>query len=116
MLDKVHSSTTFIKYQSEQDVDMNNPDIIPDLRNHPFVVKKIAEGKDLADIFYEFHLKAVNISEEECIKYGISSDDASKIINVIRTFAIEFNNQKQNGTLFDIKQSFPEEAMVYNRK
>lgn len=45
MLDKVHSATTFIKYQSEQNIDMNNPEIIPILRNHPFVVKKIAEKR-----------------------------------------------------------------------
>lgn len=66
MIDKVHSATTFIKYQSENNINMDDPRIIPELRNHPFVVKKISEGKDLADIFFEFHLSAVNITEEEC--------------------------------------------------
>ena len=61
MLDKVHSSTTFIKYESENHVDMDDPRIIPELRNHPFVVEKINAGYDLADIFFEFHMKSVNI-------------------------------------------------------
>ena len=41
MIDKVHSSTTFIKYQSEKNIDMDDARIIPELRNHPFVVKKL---------------------------------------------------------------------------
>ena len=115
MIDKVHSSTTFIKYQSEQDVDMNNPEIIPELRNHPFVVKKIADGKDLADIFFEFHMKSVNITDEECTKYGISREEANKIVNVIKAFANELYNQKLDGTLLDAKKAFPQTAMKYNR-
>jgi len=115
MIDKVHSSTTFIKYQSEQDIDMNNPKIIPKLRNHPFVVKKIAEGKDLADIFFEFHMKSVDITDEECKKYAINREEADKIVNVIRAFANEMYNQKLNGILLDAKKDFPNEAMKYNR-
>lgn len=115
MIDRVHSSTTFIKYQTESDIDMDNTDIIPSLRNHPFVVKKIAEGKDLADIFFEFHMKSVNITEEECIKYNISRDDASMIIDAIKGFANEFYSKKINKTLFDVKKAFPKEAMKYNR-
>lgn len=115
MLDKIHSSITFIKYKSEKNVDMNHPGIMPELRNHPFVVTKIAEGKDLADIFFEFHLKAVNITEEECERYNISSEEANRIVEVIRTFANEMYNQKQNGTLFDIREGFPPEGMKYNR-
>lgn len=115
MIDKVHSSTTFIKYQSEQDINMNDPNIIPELRNHPFVVEKINEGKDLADIFFEFHLKAVNITDEECTKYNISRDDADKIVNTIKEFANEIYNQKINKTLLNVKLDFPKEAMQYNR-
>ena len=115
MIDKVHSSTTFIKYQSEQDIDMNAPRIIPELRNHPFVVEKIEEGKDLADIFFEFHMKSVNISDEECEKYGINREEADKIVNSIRAFANEMYNQKLNGTLLDVKKDFPSDAMKYNR-
>ena len=115
MIDKVHSSTTFIKYQSEQDIDMNDPKIIPELRNHPFVVKKIEEGKDLADIFFEFHMMSVDITDEECERYGISRDNADKIVNTIRAFANEMYNQKLNGTLLDVKKDFPNDAMKYNR-
>lgn len=115
MIDKVHSSTTFIKYQSEQDIDMDDPRIIPELRNHPFVAKKIKEGKDLADIFFEFHMKSVNITDIECEKYAISRKDADKIVNVIRAFANEMYSQKLNGTLLNVKKDFPTEAMKYNR-
>ena len=115
MLDKLHSSTTFIKYQSEQDIDMDNPRIIPELRNHPFVVKKIEEGKDLADIFFEFHMMSVDITDEECKRYGISRDNADRIVNAIRAFANEMYNQKLNGTLLDAKKDFPKDAMKYNR-
>lgn len=116
MIDKVHSSTTFIKYQSEKNIDMDDPRIIPELRNHPFVVKKIEEGKDLADIFFEFHMKSVVITDEECERYSISRKDADKIVNTIRAFANEIYNQKLNGTLLDVKNDFPIDAMKYNRK
>lgn len=116
MIDKVHSSIAFIKYQSEKDVDMDDPRIIPELRNHPFVVQKIAEGKDLADIFFEFHLQAVHITNEECLKYGVSRKDADKIVEVIRCFAEEMYAQKLDGTLLDVQKDFPTDAMIYNRK
>lgn len=115
MLDKVHSSTTFIKYQSEQNINMDHPEIIPDLRNHPFVVQKIAEGKDLADIFFEFHLKSVGFTDEEMKRYDISSEDANKMAIVIRSFATEIYSQKQNGPWSNVKENFPPEAMKYNR-
>ena len=115
MLDKLHSSTTFIKYESESHVDMDDPRIIPELRQHPFVVEKINEGKDLADIFFEFHMKAVNITDEECEQYGISRDEADSIVTAIRGFGNEMYSQKINGTLLDAKKGFPQKAMVYNR-
>lgn len=115
MIDKVHSSTTFIKYQAEKDIDMTDTSIIPELRNHPFVVKKAAEGKDIGDIFYEFHMQAVFISDEECKKYGISRESADEIVTAIRSFAEELHNQKLDGTLLNIKDSFPKSAMEYNR-
>ena len=116
MIDKVHSSTTFIKYQSEQDIDMNDPNIIKELRNHPFVVEKINQGYDLADIFFEFHMKAVSISDEECQKYNITREEADTIVAAILGFATEMYNQKQNKTLLTTEESFPKEAMKYNRK
>lgn len=115
MLDKAHSSTTFIKYQSEKDIDMANPEIIAELRNNPFVVKKIAEGKDLGDIFFEFYLKEFNFTDAECEKYDISRESADKIANVVKAFTSELYSQKQAGTLLDVKDDFPLEAMIYNR-
>jgi len=112
MIDKVHSATTFIKYQSEKDIDMDDPRIIPEIRNHPFVVQKIEEGKDLADIFFEFHLKAVNITDEECKKYNITREVGNNIVEVIRAFANEFYDQKLNGSLSGVENDFPS----YNRK
>lgn len=115
LIDKVHSATTFIKYESEKHVDMDDPRIITCLRQHPFVVEKIAEGKDLADIFYEFHMMSVNISDEECQRYGISREDGDCIVQAIRGFAGELYNQKKDGTLMKVKNNFPKSAMVYNR-
>lgn len=115
MLDKLHSSTTFIKYESESHVNMDDPRIIPELRQHPFVVEKINAGYDLADIFFEFHMKSVNISDEECIKYGITSETRDGIVNAIRGFANEIYSQKVDGTLLDSKKDFPQKAMIYNR-
>lgn len=116
MIDKVHSSTTFIKYQSEQNINMNDSRIIKELRNHPFVVEKIAEGKDLADIFFEFHLMAVNFTDEECEKYNITRAEADNIVNVIKAFATEMHDQKSNNTLLNFNKDFPQDAMDYNRK
>lgn len=115
MIDKVHSSSTFMIYESESHVDMDNPRIISGLRQHPFVVEKRAEGKDLADIFYEFHMQSVNISDQECKKYGISRGFADEIVAVIRGFADEMYRQKVDDTLLDVSSKFPQKAMKYNR-
>ena len=115
MVDKVHSSTTFTKYQSEENIDVDHPDIIPILRYHPFVAERIVEGKDVADIFYEFHIRAVKISDEECEKYHISRETADQIVDDIRGFAGEFYAKKLKGTLFDGYKEFPKEAMQYRR-
>ena len=116
MIDKVHSAIAFIKYQSEKNIDMDDPRIIKILRNHPFVVKKIAEGCDLADIFYQFHRQALLITDEECLRYGISRQDADEIVAVIRGFAEELYNQKVNCTLLGAEKEFPSEAMKYRKR
>ena len=115
MIDKIHSATTFIKYQTEKNINMDNPEIIKELRNKPIVIEKKKEGKDLADIFYEFHIQAVNITDEECKKYNINKNDANIIVNVIKSFAKEFYQQKLNNTLLNNNNDFPQEAMKYNR-
>lgn len=114
MIDKLHSATTFIKYESERHVDMDNPKIIKELRNHPFVVKKYDEGADLADIFFEFHMSAINITDDECKKFGITREDADCIVTAIRGFGKELYNRKQNQTLLNVKEDFPPEALDYN--
>ena len=116
MIDKVHSSTTFIKYQSEKPVNMNDSRIIKDLRNNPFVVEKINEGKDLADTFFEFHLMAVNITDEECEKYHITRSEADTIVDTIKSFATTMYNQKINNTLLNFDKDFPEATLKYNSK
>lgn len=116
MIDKVHSATTFIKYESEKHVNMDDERILSCLRQHPFVVQKIAEGKDLADIFYEFHMMSVKISDAECNKYGTKREEADQIVEAIRGFAEEFYAQKVNRTLLKVKDDFPKTAMRYKRK
>lgn len=115
MIDKVHSATTFIKYQTEKNIDMNKPTIMHSLRYLSFVDEKIKEGYDLADIFYEFHIKAVSFNDEELIKYNISREDADKIVFAIKGFADELYKQKLNNTLFNFKNDLPKDAMIYNR-
>ena len=115
MLDKLHSSSTFMKYESEKHIDFDDPRIIPELRQLPFVVKDIEDGCDVADIFFKFHMKAINISDGECERYGISRDYADRIVNAIRGFGNEMYSQKVNGTLLDAKKDFPQKAMIYNR-
>ena len=94
---------------------MDNPNIIKALRNHPFVVEKINAGYDLADIFFEFHMKSVSFTDEELQKYNITREDADIIVKAILGFATELYNQKQNKTLLNVKDNFPKEAMIYNR-
>lgn len=116
MLDKISSFFAFLKYQSESYIDMDDERIIPLLREHPFVVAKKKEGKDLGDIFYEFHMMAVNISEEECQKYSLSKEMRDIIVEAIRALAQELYRQKLAGDLLGGNKDFPEEALKYNRK
>lgn len=116
MIDKVHSASTFIKYQSEHEIDIDDVGILPELRNSSVVVRGIEEGKDAADIFYDFHIKAVNITDRECEKYAINRDDADKIVEAIKGFLVEMYKQKLDGTLLDIEDDFPIEAMQYKRR
>jgi hypothetical protein len=115
MLDKIQSAIIFIKYQLEKNVDMDNSNVPQSLRNHPYVIEKINEGKDLGDIFYEFHLMAINISDEECGKYNVSREKADLIVNAIKSFANEIYRNKQLGSLLVDNKQFPEEATTYNR-
>ena len=116
MLDKVHSSSTFIKYESERHIDVNDKRIISELRHLPFVEDRINKGMDVADIFYEYHLNSVNISDEECNKYGITRGMADWIVWVIRNYLTEMYKQKLEGTLLHFNDGFPCDAMIYNKR
>ena len=60
-------------------------------------------------------MKSVNISDEECARYLIARGDADMIVNAIRGFANEMYSEKNDGTLLNAKNDFPQKAMVYNR-
>ena len=56
------------------------------------------------------------MSDEECEKYGVSRDYADNVVSVIRGFAEDLYNKKLDGTLLNSEKSFPQKAMIYNRK
>ena len=114
MLDKIDSFTTILKYQSEQNIDIKSPSTLSRLNLNPFIIKMIDEGKDLGDIFYLVHSMSINISDDECIKYNVSRNDANLIVEVIRSFADEMYSKKQNNTLLINKKDFPNDAVLYN--
>ena len=111
MLDKMCSCTPFLKYDYEQEVDMDNPKIIDSLRNNPGVVKLKEEGLSLGEIFYVWHLRKVNISDEELVKYNITREDADIIVKTIKTFMEAVADQVKQ--LNKIVDDFPKEAMIY---
>ncbi len=115
MLDRVHSSTTFMKYDCEEEIDVDNPEIIEELRQDPFVVESIRNGMDVGEMFYVFHKRAVSFSDEEVKKYGITRDVADSITYVIQGFMDEFRSQRRDGSLIQASSEFPQKAMIYNR-
>ena len=114
MLDKIDSFSTFLKYQSEKNIDMKIPLSLSKLNLASSIIKMMDEGKDLGDIFYEVHSASINITDEECIKYNISRDDANLIVEVIKSFADEMYSKKQSNTLLVNKKDFPKDAVLYN--
>ena len=116
MIDKVHSSTTFMKYECESHIDVDDPRIIPELRNMKFVDERIKEGKDVADIFYEFHMRSISISDDECFKYGISREFGDYVVSVVKGFFDAMYEEKNNGTLCNSSNEFPKDAMVYKKE
>ena len=115
MLDKVQSTIPFMKYQIEGNIDLSTSNISELLTKHPFVIKEMNEGKDLADIFYDYHSLAINISDEECERYSIDRVTANKITLAIKSFIDTLYNQKKNKSIMDFKKNFPKMAMKYNR-
>lgn len=113
LIDRVHSATTFLKYVSEEEIDVDDPHIIPELAPYVKMVKE--QGVDVGDVFYEYHSKRLVISDEECAKYGISREYANKILSPIKKFIEKFYQQKVEGTLLDVSSTFPEKATIYKR-
>lgn len=115
LIDKAHSASTFIKYAAEGPVDMDNPLILDNLRNHPFIIAGRKEGKDLGDMFYEFHRMAIKMTEEEAKRYNITYEEGQKIVKVILDFLDTMHKAKEDGTLLVDRTKFPKEAITYNR-
>ena len=113
LIDKVHSATTFVKYAFERKIDVDDPRIIPELAPYVNMVKE--QGIDLGDLFYQYHSSRLNITDDECQKYNISRECADKILSVIKGFVDEFYKQKMNGTLLDVTNTFPSDAIKYKR-
>ena len=111
MIDKVHSSIEFLKYDNEKKVDMDNPEIIECLRENKEVVELKKQGLSLGEIFYVWHLKSVNFTDEEIIKYNISKEDADRITSSIKEFMESIFEKSKN--IHKIKEDFPEEATIY---
>lgn len=113
MLDAVSSSTTFLKYECEGNIDINSKDIIPELQTYIDYAKET--GKDVGDIFYEYHRKRIKFTDEECKRYHIERREADYIVEVISGFLDEFYRQKKDGSLIKTSESFPDSASVYKR-
>ena len=111
MIDKVHSSIEFLKYDNEKKVDMDNPEIIECLRENPRIVKLKKQGLSLGELFYVWHLSSVNFTEEEIIKYNISKEDADTITYVIKKFMKAIFEQSKK--IYKIEEEFPVEATIY---
>lgn len=113
MLDKVNSSIAFLKYDSENEVDMDNPEIIECLRCNPDVLRLRGQGMSLGEIFYVWHLRSVNFTDEELVKYNISREDADAIVAVIKSLMKSIHDQIKR--VNEITNSFPNEATVYRK-
>lgn len=113
LLDAVSSSTTFLKYECEGKIDMNNPHIIPELKSYIDYARE--KNMDIGDIFYEYHRKRISFSDDECKKYNIERREANYISDVIKGFLDEFYKQKKDKSLINVSNSFPKEAATYKR-
>lgn len=111
MLDKVQSIIPFAKYDSESEIDMNDPRINNILQRLPLIVEGKKQGKKLSELFYDYHIKAVNITDEELDRFGISRPEADSICQVIKSFMNSIMEQSKH--INDIKNDFPKEASIY---
>ena len=113
MLDKVDSAICFLKYDSEKIIDMDNPEVIEDLRNSQAVIEGRKKFNTVGDIFFDYHMRSVVINEEQRIKYNLSDENANKIVNAIKSFMNAIYEEVKN--VNKIKEDFPKEATLYKR-
>lgn len=113
MLDKVQGSIPFMKYDGESIIDINNREVIETLRNYPAVVDGRNKSKTVGQIFYEFHLNSVNISDDEIKKYGINRCEADMITTSIKVFMYAVKEQTKK--MEEFISSFPKDATTYNK-
>lgn len=111
MLDAVSSAVTFLKYECEGTIDMDNPNIIPELQMYVDMAKE--KNIDIGEIFYEYHKKSLIFTDDECLKYHISRNEADYIAEVILGFLDEFANQKRDGSLIKASDDFPKFATIH---
>lgn len=113
MIDKVEGSIPFIKYDAEKEIDIDNPNVIPELRYSKAVVDFHSKGESVGEGFYHYHLKSVVITDEQLEKYNISREDADKITNAIKGFMKSIFIEAKR--VEKIKKDFPSEASKYKR-
>ena len=113
MYDKIQSIITFAKYDAENEIDIDNPKIIRILRELPLIIEGKNAGKKLSEIFYDYHIKSVNFSEEEIQRYKIDTAEALSISQVIKSFVKSIMSTAKD--INNIKSNFPEEATIYKR-
>ena len=111
MLDKVQSIIPFAKYDYESLIDMDDPRINSILRKLPLIVEGKKQGKSLSQLFYDYHIKSVNITDDELVKFNISRAEANSICQVIKSFMDSIMEHSKH--INDIKNDFPKEASIY---
>jgi len=114
MLDKVDSVIPFLKYDGEKEINMDNKEIVEALKNSEAVVEGRKKWKTVSDIFYDYHLRSVKITFDQIKQYGITEEDANKIVNAIKEFMNEIYIEAKN--VKKIKDNFPKEASIYNKE
>lgn len=114
MIDKIQSAIPFLKYESEKNIEYKKQKIYSRIKNMPLIKECESKKMDLGDMFFLFHLEAVSFTDDECIKYNLTKNDANNIINVIKDFANNIYSLKTNKSIKDLELDFPKDAQIYN--
>ncbi len=113
MLDKVNSAIPFLKYDGEMPINMDNPNVTKALRYSNAVLEGKKKYSTVGEIFYDYHLKNVNFTPNELIKYHISYEEASRITIAIREFMKSILIESKR--VQKLKEEFPKDAKIYNK-